>query len=424
MEPAIQLCYCFSILCIVFGLYILRMDSNDGLRLVFFLLCVVIAVTSCIASILYSAMDRETLALWERVNFVAVVVCWAVNLNFYILLTERKMRLHHYFMLYAPAIALILADFTVCHIVADYTRSGNRWKYVFSPMYYVYILYSLSYCAADMTLLFLWAKKSRIKKYRLQAKMILCSMIPLWLVCIVVDYVLPHFRFHTLLPIGPLGRMIYILVLWYSFVKYRFMMPKSSILIQNIVLNIEEIVVLIDREARIIFHNQRFDRIIGSRHDRKNKPISDFIKETRDFTDVLDTIIRGKADYGHAALEFRSETDTIPTNAYLSGVLDNYGDLVGILIISRENRDVRQFRDRFKISERQMEIINLIITGLSNAEISGKLGISKKTTETHIFNIYGKLGIDNKIELYNLTAGFHLAPAVNPTRGNDRSGER
>jgi len=117
-------------------------------------------------------------------------------------------------------------------------------------------------------------------------------------------------------------------------------------------------------------------------------------------------------DYSYTSLKYKTDSGRMPTSTYLSGVLDNYGDLVGVLIVSRENTGVRQFRDRYKISERQMEIINLMLSGLSNSEISMDLGISKKTTEAHIFHIYTKLGIDNKIELYNFTAGFNMSPST------------
>jgi two-component system, sensor histidine kinase ChiS len=55
-----------------------------------------------------------------------------------------------------------------------------------------------------------------------------------------------------------------------------------------------------------------------------------------------------------------------------------------------------------KISAREGEIINLIISGYQYKEISGKLGISTNTVANHITKIYGKLGIQNRIELLNM----------------------
>jgi DNA-binding CsgD family transcriptional regulator len=409
MEYATSLFYCFSLLSMFFGLQILKMDRRDVLRIVFFALCIIIALSSFVSSRIYAAADKETIALWERINFLVVAVCWAVNLNFYILLTEHSMGLRDYAFLYLPTIALVVADCSFGHIVSDYVKSGTRWKYVFSPMYYAYIAYSLAYCVADMALVIRWAKNSKIRKHRLQARMIIGSTIPLWVICIIFDYVLTSIKTLFILPIGPFGRLIYICILWYSFIRYRFMVHPSSILLKDIAFKMEEIVFLIDRNARILVHN---GRIPGLEDGGGRESFLDLVEETAAFADRAAELVQRKIDFSHLMLSYRIDGKKVATSTYLSSILDDFDDLVGILVISREDKNVKSFRERYRISERQMEIINLILAGLSNTEISAKLGIAKKTTETHIFNIYSKLGIDNKIELYNFAAGFHLTPAA------------
>ncbi len=57
---------------------------------------------------------------------------------------------------------------------------------------------------------------------------------------------------------------------------------------------------------------------------------------------------------------------------------------------------------RFKISEREQEIINLILKGKTNKDIEDTLFISIKTVKSHIYNIYRKMGVKNRLELINL----------------------
>lgn len=57
---------------------------------------------------------------------------------------------------------------------------------------------------------------------------------------------------------------------------------------------------------------------------------------------------------------------------------------------------------RFKISEREQEIVRLMIEGKSNKEIEDVLYISLSTVKTHVYNIYQKLGVKNRLELINL----------------------
>lgn len=51
------------------------------------------------------------------------------------------------------------------------------------------------------------------------------------------------------------------------------------------------------------------------------------------------------------------------------------------------------------LSERELQIIELVAAGLSNQEISESLEISKRTVDNHISNILTKTGTDNRVAL-------------------------
>ena len=51
------------------------------------------------------------------------------------------------------------------------------------------------------------------------------------------------------------------------------------------------------------------------------------------------------------------------------------------------------------LTPREKEILYLLLTGKSNAEIGEEENISKNTLKTHIRNIYGKMGVKNRTEL-------------------------
>ena len=57
---------------------------------------------------------------------------------------------------------------------------------------------------------------------------------------------------------------------------------------------------------------------------------------------------------------------------------------------------------KFHISEREKEIIELIIDGRSNNEIKERLFISPHTVKNHLSNIYRKLNVKNRYELMHL----------------------
>lgn len=51
------------------------------------------------------------------------------------------------------------------------------------------------------------------------------------------------------------------------------------------------------------------------------------------------------------------------------------------------------------ISQREQEIIQLLVEGLSNKEIADSLFISQKTVKNHLYHIYRKLGINSRLQL-------------------------
>ncbi len=52
-----------------------------------------------------------------------------------------------------------------------------------------------------------------------------------------------------------------------------------------------------------------------------------------------------------------------------------------------------------KLTRREEEIVNLVIQGYSNKQISKALFISENTVKTHLANIFGKFGITNRVQL-------------------------
>ena len=51
------------------------------------------------------------------------------------------------------------------------------------------------------------------------------------------------------------------------------------------------------------------------------------------------------------------------------------------------------------LSDREMQIIELVAAGLTNEKIAEELEISKRTVDNHISNILDKTGANNRVEL-------------------------
>jgi DNA-binding NarL/FixJ family response regulator len=56
---------------------------------------------------------------------------------------------------------------------------------------------------------------------------------------------------------------------------------------------------------------------------------------------------------------------------------------------------------RTELSERELEIIELVAIGLTNQEVAERLTISKRTVDNHVSNIFTKTGAKNRVALLN-----------------------
>jgi DNA-binding CsgD family transcriptional regulator len=66
------------------------------------------------------------------------------------------------------------------------------------------------------------------------------------------------------------------------------------------------------------------------------------------------------------------------------------------------------------LSPREIEVLRLIERGLSNQEIASRLTLAPSTVKTHINNIYGKLGVESRVQAINRAHELGILTPPNP----------
>jgi DNA-binding NarL/FixJ family response regulator len=81
------------------------------------------------------------------------------------------------------------------------------------------------------------------------------------------------------------------------------------------------------------------------------------------------------------------------------------GDISNVIVSNYLQNTVSKERPKStidnaaKLTRKEIEILHFILSGMTNTEISEKLGKSKRTIETHRFNLMKKMNVKNLIEL-------------------------
>ncbi len=99
-----------------------------------------------------------------------------------------------------------------------------------------------------------------------------------------------------------------------------------------------------------------------------------------------------------------SLTDQIA--AALSAVLEDYfwvqgrkiESLAGVLAQLR-TQTRRDSSERFHLTRRELDVVGLIVKGLSNREIAKQFDLSEETVKRHLSNIFNKLKLSTRLEL-------------------------
>lgn len=116
----------------------------------------------------------------------------------------------------------------------------------------------------------------------------------------------------------------------------------------------------------------------------------DWIRSVRKDGDLLHTIVVVKdANAETAGAAFAAGATAVISDSFSTG---NLASAVTLAAAGAAQKD------RFGLSERELEILGFVTRGSSNAQIAKALWVSDQTVKFHLSRIYRKLGVSSRTE--------------------------
>lgn len=399
---------------IYLGIQSLLLDKKSAVNRIFFLVCLGMALWTLCAVFAFSSTTKDEFLFWFRLGSLPNIIFYPMTVHFSLALTRLiSLRPLVYALIYLPAIPLFYHTFTGHILFRDFVKEGSYWTFIpdYGSPWFIYVTAYYFICMMAGTVCFIIrSRKAATNKERNQGKIISASML-ISIVIITIDEIfLSKLSFYRAKGLSPIFYIFWMAGIWYAMVKYQFLKITPALVSECIVATIDESIFLLDNNFNIVRLNKAAEDIMRTgRSSLINRPFPEIIEESSDIRNSLSRMRSREFDSFSCRMHYRV-TDSSPVlmDAKLKIVRDIHSDIIGFLVIARDVKGFSRFRERFRLSPREADVISLIIQGNSRNDIARILNLSGETVKTHCTSAYNKLGVDNKIQLINLLKEYNL----------------
>lgn len=350
----------------------------------------------------------------QSIYNIILIIFLLESLYFIHVFTGRSMWLSIKIVLSVSACAVFIIFISQGKALLHLVKYNDLWVYELVNYSFWFLLYSpLLVLIVFLMLhtLYRYSKEATTNKEKSQALVMMNAILISCSTGFIFLMLMPLFDAFRIPLLTPYFFAVYLYGVFFAMVKYRFMSFSIKDISREILSQINETILILSPEQKIIEAKSNPNELLSvNTAGFCGCFFRDIIVMDDELTVKFDKLIAGEITSFSERIIYRSDPENIVTDSSVSSVCDRFGDFSAILVVSRESRGVPQFQKYFKLTSREMEIVLLTISGLSNIEISERLSITKRTVETHQNNIYNKLGISNKIELLKVSGEFSIRP--------------
>jgi PAS domain S-box-containing protein len=397
------------------GFYVLAINTKSRTNVLFFILIFSLSLTSLSSAFCSMAENKEIFFYWIKAAVFFIIIFFALHLHFIAELTMiLKKKTLFLIIAYLPVLMLLaIFPFSSKLLYIDVSRENNLWHYSFLNTFWTYLLYGyfIIYTIISLILLYIWGYKSKEKRIILQSRAIIISVCTVLLYGILDTIILPNIIRYSSLGLKHIMFLFWVTGLFYAIVKYRFLSVTPEFVSNYAIANISDSIILLNNEKKIIFINKKVEELLGIDEGKViNKNLSEIILKYDIVKNEINKMLHDKYKDFTCRVYLKTKKEPILMDMKISKVIDKFNDTIGILVIGNEVKELKQLKSFYKLTEREVEIVQLIIEGKSNKEIGTDTGLTENTVKTHVMNIFNKLNVKSRIEMINLLIEYNLMP--------------
>lgn len=391
------------------GVLVARGRVSSRANALFTVSCALGALTMITYPLIWWNPDRGRMEALSAVNLSIVMFNFSVILLFVLEFARAKVGKGLACLVFVPAMALTATTFVSTRAFSGYVWTGSYWT-AFPPygglggLAFVAVFYLL-YPAVEIAALTRWAGNSRLRRERRQAAVILFSLLSLFAGSFIADFAL-HLVGLRLFAIGPLFGIPYLCGFFYCLARHQFLVFDVNAFYGEMIAKMDEFLVMLDSGGRIVKDNPLFRARFG---DAGGEEYASLIDDADGGAlAALGRVLKGEAETAKARHFVARNGRRAFVESFMSRLTDSSGDTFGVSVVSRELPGAAKLIEEYGLTARQFQITRLVVGGLSNKDLGARLGLSRRTVETHVSNIYCKLSVRNRAELLRICRKYRV----------------
>ena len=393
------------------GARILMADHNNRTFLLFSALCLCMFIWSFCTGIAYSLENQEVIRLLLKTAYIGGFMFTPVNLHFYLNISRARFRLPVLAFSYLFFAGLTLINFMNFFLFTGFTKYGGDWIAVLntnSPLYRAYLTAVIICFTASCMVIIKWRLSAAGNKEKRQSLLMLIFFCLTYFISLVLSMILPFFGIHKYQFAGITFFSLYILCLYFLISRFKLMNINRDMPVDVIFSSISDLVFLLDEKMDVAGYNKAASLYYTNPEALMKRPYSELVTDNTEIRTGINEILEGSRENFTVLATYKTDSGPLQARANISGIRDRFNDNYGFLVVSSAVREISRMKTDYGLTSRELEVTGLAAAGSTYREISEKLGISDRTAERHMTNIYNKLGINSKIELYRIVQDYNI----------------